>query len=82
MGAFIVYHIVKSILWRRGIYANFFYKTRFTTFPILIFGMIYNVKHSMREMDKAGVLDYSQRRLRFDRDSELVEKLFKNHFEK
>ena len=80
-GAFVSYHIVKSILWRVGYFAKFFYRTRFFTFPILIYGLFWNIKRTIRDLDDAGVLDYNTRRVRLDKDSYVVEKLLKNRLD-
>ena len=75
LGAFISYHLVKTILWRFGYFAKFFHRTRFLTFPLLFGGIYWNLKATFENMKEAGVLEYNQRRVRFDRDSKLVEKI-------
>ena len=55
-GAFIGYHLVKSVLWRMGYFAKFFYRTRFLTIPILGGGVYWNLRHTLTSMDECGVL--------------------------
>ncbi len=47
VGAFVGYHGIKFILWRFGYFANFFYRTRFLSFPILGAALYYSVKSTM-----------------------------------
>ena len=75
---FIGYHLVKSILWRMGHFANFFYRTRSLTIPIYAYGFYWNMKRTMLDMKDAQVLEYNRRRVKFDRDSHIVEKVLKN----
>ena len=73
--------MVKIVLWRFGYGAWFFHKTRFMTFPLL-FGAIYlNLKTTLNHLEDAGVLDYNQKRTRFDRDSKMVEKILKSRLD-
>ena len=69
IATFCVYHTAKFILWRFGYFASFFHRTRFLTFPIVAAGIYLNLKTTMTNMKEAGVLEYNQRRARFDRDS-------------
>ncbi len=78
LGTFVIYHAAKFVLWRFGYFATFFKSTRFMTFPILGFAVYMNLKNTMHCLNDAGVLDYNQRRVRFDRDSRLVEKVLKS----
>ena len=41
IGTFVAYHVVKNILWNRGIGTRFFYYTRFMSFPALFLGFGY-----------------------------------------
>ena len=69
LASFVVYHAAKFVLWRFGYFAKFFHRTRFLTFPIAGFAIYWNLKTTMTNMRDAGVLEYNQRRTRFDRDS-------------
>ena len=81
LGVFCGYHLVKTILWRFGYFAKFFHRTRFLTFPLLFGAMYWNIKSTLTNLREAGVLDYNQRRTRFDRDSRLVEKILKSRLD-
>ena len=76
--SFAAYHITKSILWRRGYFAKFFYRQRFLSFPLLFAAMYYNLKKGYADMRDAEVLEYNFKRLKFERDSNMVEKVLKN----
>ena len=78
LGAFVGYHITKSILWRYGYFAKFFYRQRFLSIPVLIGANIWNVRKTIQEFKDAGVLDYMNKRNKFVKDKELVEALLKN----
>ena len=68
LSGFIGYHLVKTILWRYGYFAHFFYRTRFMSIPVLLYGIYWNTKKTMLDLNEAGVLNYTKRRLKFDRD--------------
>ncbi len=68
-GGFLGYHLVKSILWRYGYFARFFYRTRFMTIPVLLYGTYWNIKKTLRLYNEAGVLEYSKKRIKFDKES-------------
>ena len=78
MLAFGTYHIVKFGLWHYGYFAHFFQRTRFLTFPLLGFGIYTTVKHTMRDMKEVNLLDYNIKRIKFDKDSRLVERILKS----
>jgi hypothetical protein len=77
-GAFFSYHIVKSVLWRYGHFAHFFYKTRFMTFPILGLGLYLNTKKYLSDLKSSGVYEYNLKKNRFEKDTYVVEKVLKN----
>ena len=81
MFGFLGYHLVKSVLWRYGYFAKFFYRQRFLSFPIVLGAVYWNLRHTMSNMQEAGVLDYNRRRTRLDRDSKLVEKILKSRLD-
>lgn len=77
--AFSVYHVAKFFLWRKGYGAHFFHRSRFVSQPILIFGLWLNMFRAYpANLKSAGVWDYNQRRTRFDRDLQVVQKLLLN----
>jgi len=78
--AFTSYHFVKIILWRFGYFATFFYKTRFWSFPILAGALTYNANRSVHMFKEADVFEYYKNRARFEKHSELVEKVLKNRY--
>ena len=78
---FFGYHLTKTVLWRFGYFAKFFHRTRFMTFPLLFGAMYWNIKSTLQNMKDAGVLEYNQRRTRFDRDSRKVEKILKSRMD-
>ncbi len=51
------------------------------TFPLLFGGIYWNLKTTMNQLKDAGVQDYNSRRVRFDRDSKMVEKLLKSRLD-
>ena len=51
------------------------------TFPLLFGAIYYNLKYTLNQMSEAGVLEYNQRRTRFDRDSRQVEKILKSRLD-
>ncbi len=51
------------------------------TFPLLFGAIYYNLKYTLNHMSEAGVLEYNQRRTRFDRDSRQVEKILKSRLD-
>ena len=75
VAGFFTYHIAKSILWRFGYFANFFHKQRFLSFPLFIGASIYNFKYMMRALEKNDLLDYSKKRMRYDRDTQRVQNI-------
>lgn len=81
LSAFAGYHVIKFVLWRMGYFARFFHRTRFLTIPLLVYGIMWNVKKTIRDMDEAGVLEYNRRRIRLDKDSYVVEKVLKNRLD-
>ena len=78
---FVGYHTVKFVLWRFGYFAKFFHRTRFLTFPLVGFGIYYNLKTTLSNLKEAGVLEYNQKRTRFDRDSKQVEKILRSRLD-
>ena len=59
-GVFTGYHIVKSVAWRYGYGAHFFYRTRFLTIPIYMGAMAWSwTKRYTQNLEDAGILDYS-----------------------
>ena len=78
LAVFCTYHFGKAILWRFGYFAKFFYRTRFLTFPLLGGAIYLNLRSTLENMKEAGVLEYNQKRTRFDRDSRLVEKILRS----
>jgi response regulator of citrate/malate metabolism len=40
--------------------------------------MVWNVKKTIQECADAGILDYTKKRMRFNRDREIIERLLKN----
>jgi len=77
MGTFFTYHIAKFFLWRYGYFAKFFYYQRFLSFPVLAFAMIQNIKWTKRDYEKQGLLDYQMKRVRFEKDSRILEDVLK-----
>ena len=43
--------------------------------------MYWNIKSTLENMKDAGILEYNQRRTRFDRDSRKVEKILKSRMD-
>eukprot|EP00347_Sterkiella_histriomuscorum_P022947 403336540 len=80
-GTFLSYHLVKSVLWRYGYFATFFYRQRFLSIPVLIAANVWNVKKTLKDCDEAGILDYTRKRLKFNKDKEIVEKLLKSRLQ-
>ena len=75
ISSFLVYTAAKSVLWRRGYFAKFFYRQRFLSFPLLLVALGFSTKKTIKDLNNAGVLQYYQKRIKFDRDSKMVEKL-------
>ena len=59
LSLFVGYHLAKSILWRFGYFATFFYRTRFLTIPLLAGGIYWNLRQTLINMKDAGVLEYN-----------------------
>ncbi len=73
IGFFTGYHLVKTVLWRYGYGAKFFYRTRLLTFPILFFSIWHNIfRRYPNDLRFAGVFEYSQRKVRFEKDMHVV----------
>ena len=72
------YHLFKTVAWRFGYFARFFYRTRFMTFPILGLAIYFNLKKTMTDLKEANLLGYNIKRVKFDRDSKLVEKILRS----
>ncbi len=69
MATFTTYHIAKYFLWNRGYCAHFFYRTRLMSIPVLFVGLWYSTcKAYPRDLKTAGILDYSKKRVNFERD--------------
>ena len=78
IGSFIGYHLIKAVLWRFGIFAHFFYRTRFMSLPVLAGGIFWNVKKTVNEMKEAGVFEYNKKRVQLEKDLFVVEKVLKS----
>lgn len=73
VGAFTVYHLAKTVLWRYGYGATFFYRTRFLTIPVLFFTVWYNIfRRYPNDLRYAKVFEYTQRKVRFEKDMYVV----------
>jgi len=60
LGFFTGYHLVKTVMWRYGYGATFFYRTRFLSFPILFFTIWFNIfRRYPSDLKSAGVFEYS-----------------------
>ena len=75
VGTFLTYHVVKAVLWRMGYFAKFFYRQRFLSIPVLIFGFFYNIKLTFNDMRKSDLIDYNTKRTKFDKDSYVIERV-------
>ena len=61
-GAFTGYHIVKSVAWRYGYGAHFFYRTRLMSIPIYFGAIIWSwTTRYTKNLHDANILDYSVR---------------------
>ena len=79
IATFTGYHLIKTVMWRYGYGATFFYRTRFLTFPILFFTIWHNIfRRYPNDLKTAGVLQYSQRKVRFEKDMHVVQQLLAN----
>ncbi len=45
---------------------------------MLFYGIYWNMKKTLKDLDNAQVLEYYQKRTKFAKDSDLIEKLLKN----
>jgi hypothetical protein len=60
LGIFTGYHLVKTVMWRYGYGATFFYRTRLLSFPILFFTIWFNIfRRYPSDLKGAGVFEYS-----------------------
>lgn len=76
VGSFIGYHAVKTVMWRFGYGAHFFYKTRFMTIPIAIYALWYSSLHKFpADIKEAGIMEYYMKRNRFEKDSRFIRNL-------
>jgi len=55
---FILYNIIKSILWRRGYFATFFFHTRFFSFYTLMLSYYYFSKEFQINLKNSNLLNY------------------------
>lgn len=79
MQAFTVYHVAKFFLWRKGYAATFFYRTRFLSPVILTFSIWINMFRCYpSNLQKAGVIDYNRKRVRFEKDIATLQSLLHN----
>ena len=82
MAGFVGYHAVKTVLWRYGYGAHFFYKTRLMSIPAVIFGLWYSsARVYPSHLKDAGVADYARKQLQFKRDMIVLKKLMKSRAE-
>ena len=73
------YHLVKTVMWRYGYGATFFYRTRFLSFPVVFFTVWYNIfRRYPNDLKSAGVFDYSKKKVRFEKDMHVVQQLLSN----
>ena len=73
LATFTGYHIAKTILWRFGYGATFFYRTRFMTIPILCYGLWHTTfRRYPADLKAANLLEYTQRKVRFEKDMHVV----------
>lgn len=74
LGLFAGYHIVKTVMWRYGYAATFFYRTRFLTLPILFFSLWFNTfRRYPSDLKSAGVFEYCKRKVRLEKDMHVVQ---------
>ena len=59
-GVFFGYHVVKSVMWRYGYGAHFFYRTRLMSIPIYMGAMVWSwTSRYAKNLEQAGILEYS-----------------------
>ena len=74
---FIGYHIVKSLLWRRGKYVWFWKRQRFMSFPLLYLAMVLNIEKVKWDHKRAGITEYGMKRSRYIIHRNKIEKLIR-----
>jgi len=69
MGSFVAYHLSKSVLWRFGYFAKFFYNTRLLSIPVWGVAMWVNLMTKYPyDLKQAGVFEYNSRKVRLEKD--------------
>ena len=72
---FLGYHLVKTVMWRYGYGANFFYRTRLLSIPVALIGVWYSsTKVYPRHLQEAGLMEYAKKRNKFNKDMGVLKK--------
>jgi len=80
ISSFFGYHIAKSVLWRMGYFAQFFYRTRLCSIPIWGCMLYYSIfKKFIHDLKDAQVYDYQSKRARLHKDHEMIRSLLSSH---
>ena len=77
--AFGAYHITKHFLWKRNIGAQFFYRTKLMSIPLLFGALWYStIKVYQRQLKEAEVYEYAKKSAKFQREMNMLKKFMAN----